>query len=281
LDPTGSHDVAYDIWFNQTPTASGANNGEELMVWLNSSGGVQPAGSKVGNTTIDGINYDVWEGMGGSGCTDVSYVMTNHTSSVNNLNVGDLALDSIKRGYMQSSWWLTSIQFGFELWQGGTGLAVNSFSVTTNGSGPPASTTTTSAASTTTTSAASTTTTSAASTTTTSAASTTTSPGGSCKAAYQVTAQWDNGSSTSGGYTAQVTVTADASALSGWTVTWASPSGQTITSYWNANVAQSGSSLTATNVSYNGNVPAGASTTFGMQGTWTGTNAVPTTLTCT
>jgi mannan endo-1,4-beta-mannosidase len=75
-------------------------------------------------------------------------------------------------------------------------------------------------------------------------------------------------------------VTAGSSALSSWKVTWTYANGQTITSGWNANVTQSGSSVTATNASYNGSISAGASTSFGFQGTWSGTNAVPT-LTCT
>ena len=45
--PGGSaYDVAYDIWFNQTPTTSGQPNGTELMVWLNHNGPVQPFGSR-------------------------------------------------------------------------------------------------------------------------------------------------------------------------------------------------------------------------------------------
>src|SRR6516165_5614326 len=32
---SNAYDVAYDIWFNQTPTTSGQPNGTEIMVWLN------------------------------------------------------------------------------------------------------------------------------------------------------------------------------------------------------------------------------------------------------
>jgi lipopolysaccharide export system protein LptA len=94
-----------------------------------------------------------------------------------------------------------------------------------------------------------------------------------------VTSQWTNGG-TSGGFNATVTVTAGSTALSSWKVTWTFANGQTVTSYDNANITQSGSAVTATNASYNGSLSAGTSTTFGMQGTWSGTNAVPT-LTCT
>ena len=75
-----------------------------------------------------------------------------------------------------------------------------------------------------------------------------------------------------------MTVTAGSSAISGWTVKWTWPSGQTITNGWNASLATSGSAVTATNLSYNGALGAGGNTTFGLQGN--GSAATPT-LTCT
>jgi cellulose 1,4-beta-cellobiosidase len=44
--------------------------------------------------------------------------------------------NAVSRGYIQPSWWLIDIEAGFELWQGGGGLAANSFSVAVNGSNP-------------------------------------------------------------------------------------------------------------------------------------------------
>jgi endo-1,4-beta-xylanase len=75
-----------------------------------------------------------------------------------------------------------------------------------------------------------------------------------------------------GGYVATVRVTAGSSALNGWTVTVALPSGGAITGTWSA--TNSGS--TFRNVDYNGQVAAGASTEFGFQGTGTGPTATPT-----
>jgi cellulose 1,4-beta-cellobiosidase len=49
---------------------------------------------------------------------------------------------------------------------------------------------------------------------------------------------------------------------------------------WNASNQQSGQSETATNMNYNGAIAPGSNTTFGFQGTYSGTNAAPT-LTCT
>ena len=75
--PGGSsaYDVAYDIWFNQTPTTSGQPNGTELMIWLNHNGPVQPFGSQVATgASIGGRGYNVW--FGTQGWNTVSYTMT-------------------------------------------------------------------------------------------------------------------------------------------------------------------------------------------------------------
>ncbi|WP_307801698.1 cellulose binding domain-containing protein [Microbispora triticiradicis] len=77
-----------------------------------------------------------------------------------------------------------------------------------------------------------------------------------------------------------MTVKAGSGAISGWTVTWTYANGQTVTQSWNAAVTSSGSSVTAKNVSYNGGLGAGASTSFGFLGSWNGANPVPA-VTCT
>jgi cellulose 1,4-beta-cellobiosidase len=128
---SNAYDVAYDIWFNRTRTTSGQPNGTEIMVWLNHDGDVQPFGSEVASdVTIDGNEYDVWEGSQ-SGWDTVTYEMVKRTTSVSDLNVGGLAEDSVSRGYTGSDWYLIDVEAGFELWRGGAGLATNSFSVTT------------------------------------------------------------------------------------------------------------------------------------------------------
>ena len=97
--------------------------------------------------------------------------------------------------------------------------------------------------------------------------------GAACTARLTVTNQW------SGGFQADVTVTAGAGAVTGWTVTWSLPSGQTISQAWNATVAASGGTVTARPAGWNANLAAGASTSFGFIGTSTATPTVPT-LTC-
>jgi mannan endo-1,4-beta-mannosidase len=84
-----------------------------------------------------------------------------------------------------------------------------------------------------------------------------------------------------GGFQGEVTVTAGASGLSGWTVQLTFPNGQTISSAWSAQLTTSGSSATARNMAYNGTVSAGQSTGFGFLGSWNGTTNGAPTLTCT
>jgi lysophospholipase L1-like esterase len=91
-----------------------------------------------------------------------------------------------------------------------------------------------------------------------------------CTATYAVTGQWQ------GGFQAEVAVTAGSRALTGWTVTWQYPSGQSVGQFWSATVTTSGGTVTATNVDYNGAVPAGGTVRFGLIGSSTGT---PTTVT--
>ena len=325
--PGGSndYDVAYDIWFNKTSTTTGQPNCMELMVWLNHNGPIQPFGSQMAsNVSIGGHSYNIWEGAM-STWNVASYSMTTGTTSVSNLDVGQLAQDAINRGYMPSSCWLIDVEAGFELWQGGAGLATNSFSVNLNGGGGGNTVTVTSpgnqsgtvgtAASVqvhATDSASGQTLSYGASslppglsinsatglisgTPTTagtynvtvtardgtgasgSAAFTWTigsgSGGGACTAAFSVVNSW------SGGYQAQVTVTAGSAGLNGWQVGWTFPGSQQISQMWSATYTQSGASVTATNMSYDGTLAAGASTTFGFIAT--GSATAPASLTCT
>jgi endoglucanase len=105
---------------------------------------------------------------------------------------------------------------------------------------------------------------------------TTTTPppvGGGCTATYAIVNSYP------GGFQGEVTVRPRTTAITSWTVSWTFANGQTITQLWNGNLTRNGSTMTVTNMSYNGSIPANGSTTFGFNGTWNTTNAVPT-LTC-
>jgi hypothetical protein len=127
--PSGyNNDAAYDMWFNQTPRTSGQPNGTEVMIWLNHQGVIQPFGSRVAAATIDGGQYEVWTGNQTS-WKIVSYVASTPVTSATNLNLLPFFQNAVSRGSLDPSWWLIDVEFGFEIWTGGKGLAISDFSV--------------------------------------------------------------------------------------------------------------------------------------------------------
>jgi chitodextrinase len=308
------------------------------MVWLNHLGSIQPVGSQVGTATINGATWNVW--FGNIGWNVVSYVRQSATSSLN-FTVNSFYTDAVNRGYAQRSWYLTSIQAGFEPWVGQTGLAVNSFSVTTGGGGgggdtqPPTTPANLTASATTASStnlswtgstdnvgvtaydvlrapgtsggtfatvgtatgtsfnasglSANTSyrfqvrardaagNTSAVSNTVT---VTTTSGGGGggggCAATYQVSSAWQ------GAFQGGVVVSNPGTAtLGGWTVTLIFATSVTVTQVWGGTYTQSGNTLTIRNLSYNGNLGPGASTTVGFLANTSGSAGASATAGCT
>jgi O-glycosyl hydrolase len=83
-----------------------------------------------------------------------------------------------------------------------------------------------------------------------------------------------------GGFTADVTITdTGSSAINGWTLAFTFPGNEQITDSWNGSYSQSGENVTITNESYNATIAAGGSTSLGFQGTWSTSDAAPTTFT--
>ncbi|MEC3982225.1 cellulose-binding domain-containing protein [Amycolatopsis sp. H20-H5] len=78
-----------------------------------------------------------------------------------------------------------------------------------------------------------------------------------------------------GGFTADVAVTNGTAPTNSWTLTWTFGGDQVVGSAWNATVRQSGRQLSATSLAHNGSLPTGGTTSFGLQGTFHGTNEVP------
>jgi cellulose 1,4-beta-cellobiosidase len=249
---TGAYDVAYDVWFNNAPSTSGQPTGTELMVWLNHNGPVQPFGSQVSTATVGGRSYNVW--FGKQGWNTVSYTMKTPSTSVRGLDIGQLAADAVSRGYIQKSWYLIDVEAGFELWQGGAGLAADAFAV--NVRGAPVTALPSAVPST--------------------AAPSATAPvaaGGSskCAVAYSVASSWP------GGFQGQVILTNTGnSAIQGWTLGWTFPGDQKITGMWNGTRTQSGERVSVTNESYDETIAPSESVTVGFTGSYASSNMPPT-----
>ncbi|WIM93355.1 cellulose binding domain-containing protein [Actinoplanes oblitus] len=232
-----TYDAAYDIWLDPSPRKDGVN-AQEIMIWFNRQGSIQPIGSRTATATIGGRTWEVWTGSNGSNAV-VSYVAPSPITSWS-FSVLDFINDTKTRSSVTNSWYLTSIQAGFEPWIGGTGLAVTNFSAAVNGGGNPSTPPSSPA------------------------------PGSAaCRVTY-ATNVWNTG------FTADVTVANTGnSAINGWSLGFTLPGGQSITGSWNATLSGSSGAITARNASHNGSIPAGGSTSFGFQGTYSGSFASP------
>jgi len=102
--------------------------------------------------------------------------------------------------------------------------------------------------------------------------------GRTCTATAHLDSVWGDGLVA----TVTVTNTSAATSTTGWSVGWTLPSGIRIDNTWNAGTATAGGRFTASNMTWNGTLAPGATTTFGFQATHTSGSAVTTpTLTCT
>jgi hypothetical protein len=129
---TGDYNATYDVWFSTggKEAAASAPSGGYLMVWYHKPNKAQPIGSSIASATIGGQNWNVWYGNNsGNNKPCVSYVA--QTGDIKSLtySLGDFIQDAVGRGYVQNSWSLTNVFGGFEIWNGGVGLAVTDFSV--------------------------------------------------------------------------------------------------------------------------------------------------------
>jgi hypothetical protein len=122
---SGVFDVAYDLWFNSTPTTDGQPDGTEMMIWINSRG-ARPFGTNDGDVTVAGAKWTVYTGEQSS-WKIVSYTLDPGGTSVDNLDLKALINDGVTRGSIDASHYLIDAEAGFEIWQGGQGLATNSF----------------------------------------------------------------------------------------------------------------------------------------------------------
>ena len=146
VEPSGyNNDMAYDIWFNTyagTPTGQNTT-GTELMIWVQHNGG---AGTISGGPTYSftdpttGQNWTAYTGTntGNCGCSGtgsqvISFVRNNSDGPTpaggltEALNLDDFFTEALNVGQIQSSWYLTAVEFGTEIWVGGPGLEVNNF----------------------------------------------------------------------------------------------------------------------------------------------------------
>ena len=135
-----SYNATYDVWFSTSaagePSASGPSGGF-LMVWLHKPADAQPIGSVSAanrGVTIPGVagTWDVWIGPNGSRPC-ISYVAKQTTPSLS-FDLNAFIKDAVNNrpNTIQSTWYLTNVFTGFEIWRGGVNLESTGFCVVVN-----------------------------------------------------------------------------------------------------------------------------------------------------
>jgi hypothetical protein len=274
---SGSWEFAYDLW---VPS--------EVMIWMSKNGNVGPIAQgwnsdgtpipAATNVTVGGSTWDVYRG----GANVVSLVRQG------NINSGTVDIQAILN-WIAAQGWITNtsnlgkFQFGPEITSapGGLTFTTNSYSMSCGGVvqptptpsrtiTPTATPTATPTSSRTPTPTATATASHTASPTPTATATATGSGTAKCTASI-VESQWNNG------FTATVTVNNTGTvATKTWKVTWTWGGNQAIINSWSATVTQSGTAVTAANMSYNNAIAPGGNTTWGLQASFSGMNSAPT-----
>jgi hypothetical protein len=121
---SGVYNAAYDMWFSTYKQTDGQNNAAEVMIWLSCRDNCL-AGTRV---RIEGVWFLKRQWIAdhnGVRWHYTAFVALTHRSYFNNLWLNPF----YQSAGVNPNWYLTSIDFGFELVTGGTGLAVNSYSL--------------------------------------------------------------------------------------------------------------------------------------------------------
>jgi Glycosyl hydrolase family 12 len=130
LRTSGRWNAAFDLWFGrQRSSMNGQAKGAELMVWLQA--GDFPVGRHVRVISIGSHRYHFHHWRANHSGIRWNYIQFRFVRGTNHVRYFNL-LPVIKRaermGLVRRWWWLLNVEAGFEIWRGGKGLGVKSFS---------------------------------------------------------------------------------------------------------------------------------------------------------
>ena len=126
----GTGNVAYDIWLHTESNPLFENPSDEVMIWVNSTGGAGPIGGTIATVNIGGSTWNLHRGN--IGWEVWSFVRTSN-SSAGSLNIKDFT------DYLRNTWglsaskYLTSVQFGSEIFHGVGNIDVTNYTATVGG----------------------------------------------------------------------------------------------------------------------------------------------------
>ncbi|WP_316526361.1 ricin-type beta-trefoil lectin domain protein [Kitasatospora brasiliensis] len=125
---SGSFNLSLDLWYGSSPGNCLPGESAELMVWLDATDNVKPAGDKVADSQPFGdAAYHVYQAPITGPHSVISYVRTAPTHTTRGLDLRLFTADAMARGYVPKGSYLCRVQAGFEVWSGGAGLRSESF----------------------------------------------------------------------------------------------------------------------------------------------------------
>lgn len=130
----GTANIAYDIWLHTQNNPLFENPSDEVMIWVNSTGGAGPIGGVIATVNIDGASWRLHRGN--IGWEVWSFVRTSNSSS-GSLNVKNFT------DYLRSTWglnsskYVTSVQFGSEIFHAAGSVNVTNYTATVGGGSSP------------------------------------------------------------------------------------------------------------------------------------------------
>lgn len=132
----GVGNVAYDIWLHTQSNPNLENPSDEIMIWVNATGGAGPISQQavISNLSIGGATWNLHRGN--IGWNVWSFVRTSNSGS-GSFNIKAFT-DYLRANQgMSSAKYLTSVQFGTEIFRGAGNLNVTSYDTTVGGTTPP------------------------------------------------------------------------------------------------------------------------------------------------
>jgi hypothetical protein len=131
--PDSAYNVAYDLWINKgrQVAASGQPDGAELMIWLNERAVPAPAPGTP-TVAVEGVRYyriEIARREHGISWPLIIYRRVAPVTSVRNLGLLGFVADAAAQHQLSMSWYLESVEAGFEIWRGGAGLDSRSFAL--------------------------------------------------------------------------------------------------------------------------------------------------------
>jgi hypothetical protein len=127
-DTANTFDVSYDCWLTSSSDPGDSNPQGEMMIWLNHGGGAGPAGSEMATVSVDGASWDLYIDTDNT-WPIYSFVRTSTTTS-SSLTITDFTKVLTSSYGLNSSYYLSSVQAGTEIWTGEGQIDSNSYSVT-------------------------------------------------------------------------------------------------------------------------------------------------------